>query len=167
MKNLVLPALLVLVVLPVGCRSKDKKKAQLPDGRTPEIGVIETLYQVLDEKSRDRVGFVQKMKYDSGRILYWIYGPTYRGKQGYMLTNNIAFKYAWVNGKRVEQKLSADTINAQVRRVLGYGYQVVLEEIDQREVAKQQLGDRYKKDSAKKPDGEGCGAGDACGCGDG
>lgn len=157
MKSLFLPALLLFAV---ACgKSTVHETAKVSSGPRAEVGVVETVYEVLEEMARTRVGFVNKTSYDSGRIVYWVYGPGYREKMGYLLANNMAYKYEWLpGGKRVEKALVADTRYSNVRRVLGHDKVVVLEPIDQTELAKQLLKGRYDK---PKADG-GCG----CGCGD-
>ena len=119
MKSLFLFALLFFAV---ACGGNADRRSSKPGGRTPELGVIETVYEVLNEKDRTRAGFVNKVSYDSGRIIYWVYGTNYREKMGYVLTNNRAFKYVWQAGsnKPVEKELIADTMNANVRRVLHF-----------------------------------------------
>ena len=132
MKSLFLPALLLFAV---ACgKSTVHETAKVSSGLRAEVGVVETVYEVLEEMARTRVGFVNKTSYDSGRIVYWVYGPGYREKMGYLLAN--------------------------VRRVLGHDKVVVLEPIDQKELAKQLLKGRY--DKPKADDKAGCG----CGCGD-
>jgi len=162
MKSLFLPALLLFAV---ACgKSADNETAKVSTGPRAEVGVVETVYEVLEEMARTRVGFVNKTSYDSGRIVYWVYGPGYHEKLGYLLTNGRAYKYEWLpGGKRAETALAADTRNSNVRRVLGHDKVVVLEPIGQDELAKQLLAGRYDKPKAA---GEEDGCGSACGCGD-
>ena len=162
MKSLFLPALLLFAV---ACgKSADHETAKVSGGRSAEVGVVETVYEVLEELDRTRVGFVNKTSYDSGRVVYWVVGPNYRDRMGYVLANNRAYKYEYVpGGKRVETALVADTRNANVRRVLDHNKVVVLVPISQDALRKQLLKGRYDKPKAPAK-AEGCGGG--CGCGD-
>ena len=128
---------------------------------------MQTLYQVLDEKERNRVGFVEKTSYDSGRIVFWVYDASYKMKLGYLLPNNRAYKFGWAAGKRIDAETAfpADTVSSNVRRVLDYGATVVIEQISQKQVAAELLKGRYDKPEDKQDEG---GEGDADeGCGDG
>lgn len=144
MKSLLLPALLLFAV---ACgQSTRHETAEVPHGLRAEVGVVETVYEVLEEMDRTRVGFVNKTSYDSGRVIYWVLGPDYREKLGYVLTNNRAYKYEWLpGGTRAETVLVADNRNSNVRRILDHDKVVVLEPIDQDVLSRQLLKGRYDK----------------------
>ena len=153
--SLCLPAVLLVFV---ACGKSNDHSADTSAGR-PEVGVVEKVYEVINEMDRTRVGFVNLTSYDSGRVIYWVYGPDYRDKRGYVLTNNRAVKYVWRPGdtKAVEMELNADTRNSSVRRILENDKVIVLEEIDQKKLANELLGDRYAKPTGDpaKADGRG------------
>ena len=163
MKNLVLTAL-VVVLSTAGCRSRnssDKQQAKLQSATAPDVGVVEKLFSVLDERERTRVGFIERNDYKSGRVVYWVYGPHYKLKLGYLLPNNRAYRFRWQAGQRIagEDEFPADTMNSNVRRVLDYGAPVVIEAIGQKELAGELLKGRYAEPKAEAgTDGtDGCG----------
>jgi len=127
MKSAILPLMLLLAA---ACGSS--KKAKKSEAPTPEvqIGRLEVLYEVLDKETRGRVGFVEKTRYDSGRVLYLVRGLDRGTSLGYVLENNVAYRYVFVGGKRVaeHENLGADTITSGARKVLGYDRPVLLEE---------------------------------------
>jgi len=164
MKNLVLNALLV-VLSTAGCKSStDQQPAKLQPASAPDVGHVEKLFQVLDETERIRVGFLEQTNYKSGRVVYWVYGPSYKLKLGYLLPNNRAYKFRWQAGQRIsgEDQFPADTMNSNVRRVLDYDDTVVIEAISQKEVADDLLKGRYGKPK-KKETAKAAGCGDGCG----
>ncbi len=152
MKSLLLPALLLFAV---ACgKSTDHETAKVSHGLRAEVGIVDTVYEVLEEMGRARVGFVNKTSYDSGRVIYWVLGADYRETLGYVLTNNRAYKYEWLpGGTRAEKALVADTRNSNVCRILDHDKIVVLVPIDQDTLSKQLLKGRYDKPK----DGGGCG----------
>jgi hypothetical protein len=166
MKNRVLFASLVVAIAACGSSKKKDKKAEVPAGARPEIeAVVESLLEVVDERSRQRVGFIEKTSYDSGRIVYWVYGPKYREKMGYLLSNNRAVAFEWHAGERTKREIEypADTMKSNVRRVLRYTDSIALVEVSQEAIARELLKARYAKpEDEKAGDDEGCG----CGCGE-
>ena len=143
MKILLLPAVLVLLV---GCRRPSPQPDALGEWK-PEIGLVESIHQVLDQKSRERVGFVDKTSYDSGRIIYWVYGPDRTEKMGYVLPNNSAYRFVWHGEHRDPEAhpVGADVMSFNVRRILDYGKVVDLVPIDQEQLAEEMLAGRYGK----------------------
>ena len=163
MKYRVLFASLLVALGACGSSKKDSDQAEMPSAGRPQVGVVETLFEVVDEKGRQRIGFVEKTSYDSGRIVFWVYGPKYREKQGYLLPNNRAYKYDWHAGERTpsETEFAADTMNSNVRRVLEYTDSIVMVQVDQAAIANELLKKRYAK-PAQTAEAAGCG----CGCGE-
>jgi len=143
MKNLLLPALLILAA---ACSKKPQQVKELPSATTPRLGLVETVYQVLDQKTRERLGYVDRTKYDTGHVIYWVLGSDRGEKLGYVLPNNRAYKYVWEVGVRRPEPefLGADVMSYQVRRILGYDKTVVLEEIEMEAIAEHLAPDRYK-----------------------
>ncbi|MHC4971007.1 MAG: hypothetical protein ACYTG3_01615 [Planctomycetota bacterium] len=121
--------LLAALALAVGCSGS--KKARTSDPHQPEFQQIKSYYQILDDDTGQRVGFVEKTQYDSGRVLYWVTDPKRELKYGYFLPNGSAYKFEWIGGRRAEQpkSLGADVYSASARRILGYGRPVRLEGI--------------------------------------
>ena len=121
--------LLAALALAVGCSGS--KKAQTSDPHKPEVQRIKSYYEILDDDTGKRVGFVEKAQYDSGRVLYWVTDPKRQLKYGYFLPNGSAYKFEWVGGQRAEKpkSLGADVYSASARRVLGYARPVRLQPI--------------------------------------
>ncbi|MHC4957607.1 MAG: hypothetical protein ACYTGN_04465 [Planctomycetota bacterium] len=161
MKYRVLFASLAVAIAACGSsKKKDSDESELPAGARPEVeAVVEALYEVVDEKGRQRVGFVEKTSYDSGRIVFWVYGPKYREKLGYLLPNNRAVAFEWQAGERTKREIQypADTMNSNIRRVLQYTDSIAMVPVEQTAIAKEMLDKRYAK--PEKTEGEGCGCG--------
>lgn len=121
--------LLAALALAVGC--KGSEKARMADPHQPEFQQIKSYYEILDDDTGQRVGFVEKTQYDSGRLLYWVTDPKRELKYGYFLPNGSAYKFEWVGGQRAEKprSLGADVYSASARRILGYTRPVRLESI--------------------------------------
>lgn len=122
------PLLFVTLLLVAAC--KQPTKAEQPDSRTaPTVGRVESVWEVLDKDTRERVGFVERYRYDDGRMIYWVKSTSRRVKRGYITPNNNAYQYVWIAGQRTEKTryLGADTIVANSRRILGHDRPVVLE----------------------------------------
>jgi hypothetical protein len=130
--------LFAALALVVACKSgkTGKPDAGISAGRT------KALYEVRDEKSGTRVGFVEKTTYDDGRVIYWVTGPDRQMKHGYMLPNNNAYKYEWVAGQRSQKPsfIGADTYQANARKILEYGSPVTLKEIAWEDLLKEYEG---------------------------
>jgi hypothetical protein len=153
MKKALLPALLILAV---ACSKRSQRVEEIPTASTPRVGLVVKMYEGLDLKSRVRVGFVEKTKYDRGDVIYWVTGPDHREKVGYVLPNNQAYKYVWEVGKRRAEPefLGADVMTYQVRRILDYDKTVAMEPIDQEEVARQLAPNGYEKPKQEAPPAE-------------
>jgi len=125
-------AFLAVLALIGACKSGRAPKKEEPAGEaTPKFERTKVLYEVLDERSGQRVGFVEKTTYDDGRAVYWVTGTDREVRYGYMLPNNAGFKYEWVAGQRAKDAtfIGADTYQANARRILGYDRAVKLREI--------------------------------------
>ncbi len=123
---------ILLVAALAACKSSaPSQKAQTPKELSPKFERAKALYEVLDEKTEARVGFVEKTTYDDGRVVYWVTGPDRGVKHGYMLPNNSGYRYEWIAGERSKdpQPIGADTFQANARRILGYESPVNLREI--------------------------------------
>lgn len=142
-------AILAIAAL-AACKSTGRQQeAQSGDALSPKLGRAKALYEVRDEKSGARIGFVEKTTYDDGRVIYWVTGPDRGVRLGYMLPNNNGYRYDWVGGQRSEepQFLGADTFQANSRKILGYGSPVTLREIAWEELRKEV---EAPKDGGKK-----------------
>jgi hypothetical protein len=148
--------LLTAAVLVAACASKTKNKKMPATTAEPELGRIAQLYDVLDEKDRTLLGYIEKVKYDSGRVLYWIYGPRRQEKLGYIQDNGRAFRIELkVEGGTDHVDLGADSHAVGARRVLEASAPVVLIMIDEKEYfsrVRERLG---LKQPAAKTDDEG------------
>jgi len=122
----------LLVAAVAACKSSGRpEKAEAQGDFSPKFERAKALYEVRDETTGKRVGFVEKTTYDDGRVIYWVTGPDRNIKLGYMTSNNNGYKYDWVAGKRSEKPdfIGADTFQANARRILDYGSPVKLVEI--------------------------------------
>ncbi len=133
------------VLVAAACASKKSEKANIPFSSTePELGRIAKLYDVLDEKSRTRLGYMEKVKYDSGRVLNWVYGPRREEKLGYIQDNGRAFRIEFkVEGGTEHVDLGADSHSVGARRILDASAPVVLVTINEKEYfsrVREQLG---------------------------
>lgn len=132
-------AILAIAAL-AACKSSDRtEKAESPKEWSPKFERAKALYEVLDEKSEARVGFVEKTTYDDGHVVYWVTGPDRGAKHGYMTTNNRGYKYDWVAGERSKDAefIGADTFQANARRILEYKSPVKLREIAWKDLLKE------------------------------
>lgn len=123
---------LLLVAALAACGSTGRKeKAESQKEWSPKFERAKALYEVRDEKSGARVGFVEKTTYDDGRVFYWVTDADRTVKRGYMTPNNRGYRYDWVAGVRSENAefIGADTFQANARKILGYGRPVTLNEI--------------------------------------
>jgi len=118
------------MLLLAACSSSRKAETAVAAAPDVQVGRVERLWQVLDKETRERVGFVEKTVYDKGATLYIVRGPDRGRSLGYVLPNNVAYRYVYIGGKRTDEheNLGADTITAGTRRVLGYDQPVQLEE---------------------------------------
>jgi hypothetical protein len=121
---------LLMVAALAACGSSGKKAESQKDW-APKFERAKALYEVRDEKSGARVGFVEKTTYDDGRVVYWVTDAERKLKLGYMTQNNRGYRYDWVAGVRSEtpEFIGADTFQANARKILGYGSPVKLVEI--------------------------------------
>jgi len=123
---------LLLVAALAACKSTGRTdKARSDKEWSPKFEQERQLWEVLDQTTEARIGFVEKTTYDDGSVIYWVMGPERKVKHGYMLPNNQGFKYEWVAGVRSKDAefVGADTYQANARKILGYGSPVTLHEI--------------------------------------
>ncbi|MHC4548034.1 MAG: hypothetical protein ACYTEZ_04585 [Planctomycetota bacterium] len=121
--------LLAALALAVGCGGT--KKARTPDTLQPEFQQTKSYYEILDEDTRTRVGFVEKIEYETGRVVYWVTDPDRQLKYGYFLPNGSAYKFEWVGRRRSDRPrdLGADVYSVSARRILGHPRPIELEAI--------------------------------------
>jgi len=124
----------------------------MPKSRAPEFELTESIYEVLNEKTRGRAGLVYKNRYDSGRIVYWVHDLD-DTKRGYILANNQAYKFSWHSGQRSSEAefIGTDRMSFNVRRILDYNKPVVLVEINAQTLAEQRLPNRYDQPKPAAP----------------
>ena len=133
---------ILLVAAVAACKSSSTapKKTEPQPEWAPKFERSTALYEVLDENSGARVGFVEKTTYDDGKVVYWVTGPDRKIKRGYMLPNNQGYKYDWIGGERSRNAefIGAETFQANARRILDYGSPVKLHEIAWEDLLKEQ-----------------------------
>lgn len=146
--------LLAALALAVGCSGS--KTARTSDPHQPEFQQIKSYYEILDDDTGKRVGFVEKTQYDSGRVLYWVTDSKRELKYGYFLPNGSAYKFEWVGGQRAAKprSLGADVYSSSARRVLGYARPVRLEAISLEALIAESK-PKPKAESAKTEEGGG------------
>ena len=124
---------ILLIAAVAACKSSgtSKKADTQPSEWSPKFERAKALYEVRDEGTGARIGFVEKTTYEDGKIVYWVTGTDRRVKHGYMLPNNRGYKYDWLAGERSKEAefIGADTFQANARRILEYKSPVVLHEI--------------------------------------
>jgi hypothetical protein len=93
---------ILMVAALAACKSSEgsSKKAESSQEWSPKFERAKALYEVLDEDTGKRVGFVEKTTYEDGKVVYWVKGPDRKVTYGYMLPNNGGYKYDWVAGER-------------------------------------------------------------------
>jgi hypothetical protein len=156
--------LIALVALAAACRQPEKAERPAGGPVAPTFGRVEALWEVRDKESGERLGFVERYRYDDGRMIYWVNSADRETKHGYITANNNAYRYVWIAGRRTEQVefLGADTVVAGSRRVLGYARPVRLEETSLESLAKA-MKPKAEEPLPKAPVAEGDEGG--CGCG--
>jgi len=135
-----LPYLLALVAIAAACKSQNKaEKSDLPRTVAPKFEKMKTMYEVLDNKTGMRLGFLEKTFYDDGSIVYWVTGTDRETRLGYFLDNGRAYKYEWIVGKRTPDAtfLGADSYFANARKILGHNLPVHVEEISVQELMRE------------------------------
>lgn len=122
--------LLLLLAALAACASSGDGRAQTPsvEAGRPEIGRNETVYEVVDQRSRARVAFAEKTVYDSGRVILWLRDLRRERALGYIDSNGRAYRFHWQQGRRIEEPeaLGADTTNTSLRRIVGHESSVEL-----------------------------------------
>ncbi len=142
----------ILIAALAACKSSgESQNAQGSKEWAPKFEREKVLYQVLDENTGKRVGFVEKTTYDSGKVVYWVTGPDRSVKYGYMTPNNNGYRYEWLAGVRSKDAtpIGADTFQSNARRILGHKTPVKLREISLDDLLKEYEAPP-KGDGAKK-----------------
>jgi|GEM_PF-6233741 len=123
------PLLLATLLLAAACSRP--QKSEVPARIAPRFGHIVSIRQVVDKKTRERLGFIEEFRYDSGQVLFWVRTADRTERMGYITPANQAFKYVWRVGQRDEEAefIGADTLSSNARRILGYDRPVALEPI--------------------------------------
>jgi len=123
------PLLIAILLFAAACSRPPK--AEVPASIAPRFGHIISIHQVVDKKTRKRLGFIEEFRYDTGQVLFWVRNVDRTERMGYITPANRAYKYVWRVGQRDEQAefIGADTISSNARRILGYDQPVALEPI--------------------------------------
>lgn len=153
--------LLAPALAAAACAGRGRVQA-VPDPWTPRFGRMTAIYEVRDEDTRRRVGFMERTAYDDGRVIYWVTGPDRSEKLGFILSTGRAYRYVWHAGKRAPEPedLGADVREAGVRRILRLERPVYFQETSL-EALRKEL-EPAPKPAPKKAAGdeEGCGCGE-------
>jgi len=150
-----LPYLLAIVAIAAACKGQPKaEKSDLPRTVAPKFETTKTLYEILDNKTGNRLGFVEKTFYDDGTVVYWVTSLDRETRLGYFLDNGRAYKYDWIVGQRTPDAtfLGADSYFANARKILGHNLPVHVEEISVQELMREY--ESQGKPEAKPADAE-------------
>jgi len=130
-----------ILFLVASCTQTTRKASVQPIGTggsvAPSIGLVATVWAVNDKADGSRIGYVEETRYDNGAILYMVRGPDRRTGRGYILPNNVAYRYTYIDGKRSSEheKLGAQTFASGARQILGYDRPVTLERLSDEQIA--------------------------------
>lgn len=138
-RNSLSAALLFIALAPglASCKSKQVGTPMPEPSNTPDIEQRTLqIFEVVDAKSRERLGYVEKKQYGSGRILYWVYGVKRAIKLGYVEENGRAYRYEWDRALRkdTEKEFPADSHAIGVRRILDHTASVAMVPRTEREL---------------------------------
>ncbi len=119
----------------------------------PKIGRLVQLHQVLDKRTRERIGFVETMKYDNGQSLMWIKDKERVLKLGYITPSNQGYRYTWHAGKRSDKPefIGADTVTFNARKILSYDSPAELAPITLQQLADELRSEIKDAEAASKP----------------
>jgi hypothetical protein len=136
MKSILLA--LPLVALLGACKSSERSEtvSTTPVVGTPRTGIVDAVYEVVDDASGNPIGRVKKIRYGSSGVIYWVYDRDGQ-RRGYVLSNNRAYVYDWHGGQRSQDArfLGADTITSGARSILGHVRPARLEETSLEKIA--------------------------------
>ncbi|MEE8104925.1 MAG: hypothetical protein V3T86_05270 [Planctomycetota bacterium] len=138
-RNSLSATLLFVTLAPalISCTSRNVGTPMPEPGNKPDIEQRTLqIYEVVDEMSRQRLGYVEKKAYGSGRILYWVYGVKRANKLGYVEENGRAYRYQWDRAlrKMTEKEFPADSHAIGVRRILDHTANVAMVPRTEREL---------------------------------
>jgi len=130
---------LLMVAALAACGSTVRKNDKEDTQWAPKFERAKVLYEVNDERTGARVGYVEKTTYEDGRVIYWVTNPDRSVKLGYITANNRGYRYEWVAGVRSQSPefIGADTYQANARKIIGYSRTVTLKEIPWEDLLKQ------------------------------
>jgi len=135
------------------CAGQGRDRAETAPGveaGRPELGRNTAIYEVVDERSRARLAFVERTEYDSGRVVLWVRDLPRRRSLGYIDSNGRGYRFRWVNGRREQEpeSLGADLVAFNVRRILGYERAVELVETSEKRLGDELLAKMRKAEAA-------------------
>jgi len=138
-RNSLSATLLFITLAPglISCKSKQVGTPMPEPANKPDIEQRTLqIFEVVDAKSRQRLGYVEKKQYGSGRVLYWVYGVKRASKLGYLEENGRAYRYVWDRALRTttEQEFPADSHAIGVRRILDHTADVAMVPRTEREL---------------------------------
>ena len=152
-----LPYFLAVLALVAACgstKNSGAEKAEMPSNAVPRFEKMRSYFEMIDDDTEERVGFIEKVTYDDGRIVYWVTGLDRATRRGFILANGAGYKYDWIGGQRTEEPefIGADTYSTNSRRILGYDRPVRLEAITIEALMKEY--ERTPQPQKKSEDGE-------------
>jgi len=153
--------LLAPAIVAAACASRGK--AQTPtEPWTPRFGRMTALYEVRDDDSRARVGFMERTVYDDGRVIYWVPGSDRTERLGFLMSTGRAYRYVWYGGQRASEPedLGADVRETGARRILGNERPVYFQETSLEALRREMEPKPQAAPKKAAEDDEGCGCGD-------
>lgn len=160
MKRILLSA---AILAGVACARRERVDDASDPRLEPAVGTKQSVFVVLDERDRTRLGYVEKWAYaSSGVTLYWVFGPDRSDAVGYISSAGRAVRYDYPPGGKVETDLGADTVAMGVRRILRHETPVVLERTTEKALAEEFFAAKRAAEAPPKAEeaGEGGGGGD-------
>lgn len=156
--------LIPAAILLAACAQSRKAETSDKGGAAPKIGKATALYEVVDSKGRQRIGFVEKTEYEGGGLIWWVSGLDRGVRRGYIVGSGRAYRYVWLPGGQRAQEpadLGVDTIAFGVRRILEHDAGVDLVSTSEKKLGEEMLAARAKAEAPKgaEPPAEGAAEG--------
>jgi hypothetical protein len=120
---------LLLLTLALAACANGEKAETTREPTAPVFGRMTEISEVLDSRTRQRVGFLERCSYEDGRVIYWVSGPARDERLGFILATGRAYRYVWYAGRRSPEPedLGADVREVGARRILGHEHTVVFQ----------------------------------------
>jgi hypothetical protein len=114
--------LLATLAVAAACTAPTARGPEPRAAGAPLMGVVDAVYLVQDDLTGARIGYLDRVKYDRGEVIFWVKDLDRTENRGYILPTGRAYKYVWEAGKRRPDPvdLGADTRDVGARRILGH-----------------------------------------------